>query len=472
MSKNKQNSFLILGSVIFSFLLVSAYALASTVISTNIQTGGTLNVSGQSTLASLKTTGPISASSTLQVTGLATFYNNIILHGTLDVQSATSTFSNGIDLSAGCFAINGTCVGGSSVSNLNDLSDVNATASYGNIIYYDGSQWTSLATSSLSVNLQDTTGTLQTSKGGTGQDFSASTGFVYLNSGVSQASSTIADGYFEKTGDWTGTFDGQEGSYYTNAQNLTNFGIPFYTFFNATTTDALSEGSTNLYWTNDRFDSRLTATTALPALTTLSGLSSLGTLGATTTAQGNLAIAGAIDVQSSSATSTFSNGIDLTAGCFAINGTCVASSTYTVYDPDMPPASPSSLDDEFDDGSVDAKWNTFQGTGLTVSEANHMLKMVAVTNAGNKVQGIYQSLPAGDFTVVTKVSLVAPVTANFLEAGLILYQDAASNPNTSDLISFGLAYTTSTGYGNPTGPYNGLWDQYDTWNSCKVLPDC
>ncbi len=32
----------------------------------------------------------------------------------------------------------------------------------------------------------------------------------------------IADGYFVKTGDWTGTFDGQEGSYYLNWVNLTN----------------------------------------------------------------------------------------------------------------------------------------------------------------------------------------------------------------------------------------------------------
>ncbi|MCB9811704.1 hypothetical protein H6783_02225 [Candidatus Nomurabacteria bacterium] len=32
----------------------------------------------------------------------------------------------------------------------------------------------------------------------------------------------IGDAYLTKTGDWTGTFDGQEGSYYLNADNLTN----------------------------------------------------------------------------------------------------------------------------------------------------------------------------------------------------------------------------------------------------------
>ncbi|MBI5126149.1 MAG: hypothetical protein HZA80_00030, partial [Candidatus Taylorbacteria bacterium] len=49
------------------------------------------------------------------------------------------------------------------------------------------------------------------------------------------------------SGDWTGTFDGQEGSYYLDARNLTNFGTPFYTYFNGTTTDALAQGSTNKY---------------------------------------------------------------------------------------------------------------------------------------------------------------------------------------------------------------------------------
>ncbi|MEX2405069.1 MAG: hypothetical protein WD579_00535 [Candidatus Paceibacterota bacterium] len=82
----------------------------------------------------------------------------------------------------------------------------------------------------------------------------------------------IGDGYITKTGDWTGTLDGQEGVYYLDARNLTNFGTPFHTFFSATTTDALSEGS-NLYWTNTRFDERLSATTTLPNITTLANLS-------------------------------------------------------------------------------------------------------------------------------------------------------------------------------------------------------
>ena len=75
------------------------------------------------------------------------------------------------------------------------------------------------------------------------------------------------------SGDWAGTLGGHAGSYYSNATNLTNFGTPFYTYFHATTTDALAQGSTNLYWSNTLFDNRLSATISLPNITTLANLS-------------------------------------------------------------------------------------------------------------------------------------------------------------------------------------------------------
>ncbi|MBP6858716.1 MAG: hypothetical protein KBC33_02710, partial [Candidatus Pacebacteria bacterium] len=87
-------------------------------------------------------------------------------------------------------------------------------------------------------------------------------------------------------GDWSGTFDGQEGGYYLNANNLTNFGERFYTYFSATNTDALAEGS-NLYYTDDRVNAYIAASTTIaktyesnvfaPAQTFTGGIS-IGTL--------------------------------------------------------------------------------------------------------------------------------------------------------------------------------------------------
>jgi hypothetical protein len=46
----------------------------------------------------------------------------------------------------------------------------------------------------------------------------------------------------------------------------------------ALNTDNLTEASTNLFWTNTRFDNRLAATTTLPNLTTLANLATVGTI--------------------------------------------------------------------------------------------------------------------------------------------------------------------------------------------------
>ncbi|KND49831.1 MAG: hypothetical protein AB203_01940 [Parcubacteria bacterium C7867-008] len=81
----------------------------------------------------------------------------------------------------------------------------------------------------------------------------------------------------DRTGDWTGTFDGQEGSYYLNAVNLTNFGERFYSYFSATTTDALAEGLTNRYFTDARADARINATSTIGTLVSAPNLTTVNT---------------------------------------------------------------------------------------------------------------------------------------------------------------------------------------------------
>jgi hypothetical protein len=64
------------------------------------------------------------------------------------------------------------------------------------------------------------------------------------------------------------------GSLSLPATQLTNFGTPFFQYFSATTTTALAEGS-NLYFTNARADARINATSSIG---TLSSAPNLGTI--------------------------------------------------------------------------------------------------------------------------------------------------------------------------------------------------
>ncbi|MES2409099.1 MAG: tail fiber domain-containing protein [Patescibacteria group bacterium] len=72
---------------------------------------------------------------------------------------------------------------------------------------------------------------------------------------------------------------------------------PYFTLagWRATTTDALAEGSTNKYYSSTLFANDLTATTSLSNIQTLGGLNSFGSNTATTTANGNLSVAGNIN---------------------------------------------------------------------------------------------------------------------------------------------------------------------------------
>src|SRR3989344_5004912 len=95
-----QQFFAVVLAVVLSLLVVWGAAFGATTISNNVSTGGTLTVSGLSTL-----TGFISnASSTVKGT--------LFLTGGLNASStATTTAQSGIDIATGCFSISGTCIG-------------------------------------------------------------------------------------------------------------------------------------------------------------------------------------------------------------------------------------------------------------------------------------------------------------------------------------------------------------------------
>lgn len=69
---------------------------------------------------------------------------------------------------------------------------------------------------------------------------------------------------------------------------------------------------------------------------------------------------------------------------------------------DEPPASPNSLDDEFDGSSLDAKWSwNNQGTSVATVANDRLSIDIGAMSDNSSV--IYQSVPAGDFIATAKV---------------------------------------------------------------------
>ena len=171
-----------------------------------------------------------------------------------------------------------------------------------------------VSTTSLNIDAGSMTGILDTAHGGTGQNLSSDSGFIYLDNGLASASSTIRIPYtdlaasagiilagnmltLDDSGDWGGTFDTYEAAdfftlndWYSTSTDALEEGtvnryyntLLFAADLFGTTTDALRQGATNLYWSDSLFDARfitsLAGTSSLPNLTTLAGLTTVGTI--------------------------------------------------------------------------------------------------------------------------------------------------------------------------------------------------
>lgn len=161
-------------------------------------------------------------------------YGNILVGTSGGVYQLQATSTLGITAAA-------------SVSFLNDIGDVATTSptNYGDLLLWNGSNWTNNATSTLGITAVETDPySLHLT------DWYATTTHALISSlpSLSITESQISD--------------------------LDHFtGSDFYTFFNATNTDALSEGSTNFYATQPRWDSFWNASATLTSVTSIPNLS-------------------------------------------------------------------------------------------------------------------------------------------------------------------------------------------------------
>lgn len=109
----------------------------------------------------------------------------------------------------------------------------------------------------------------------------------------------------------------------------------------------------------------------------------------------------------------------------------LATATIDLWDVDQSPADPESQNDEFDGASLDEKWTEYDSGAIqTPTEGSGALALAQTSQATATLTGVYQTLPAGDFTIAVKLSLDADtptVDGQAWQAGIALWENAASD---------------------------------------------
>ena len=131
-----------------------------------------------------------------------------------------------------------------------------------------------------------------------------------------------------------------------------------------------------------------------------------------------------------------------------------------VWLPDAPPSSPSAYDDEFTAGSLGGIWSTWDPSSshtITVDTTRRMLKIVQTGNAGTRWGGIYQAVPASEFAIIAKVSLLNQNGASGYAMGVFVSENISSSPTTADFRTCDLANndTASNIFTRTWSAYNG-----------------
>lgn len=115
----------------------------------------------------------------------------------------------------------------------------------------------------------------------------------------------------------------------------------------------------------------------------------------------------------------------------------------SVWWPDAPPAVAGSRDDEFDgeSGGVPNLWTEVDhGAHQTVSEDALGLVLSQATHVGESVSGIYKAIPAGDFSVWSRISLSTLMEGSAAQGGLGLWENATSS--TGDVVTYSITPTS------------------------------
>ena len=350
------------GDAVVDGLLRTSY-IVSTSTATSTFAGG---IGSSGLVAGTYFFGSSSATSTF-TGGIATNLLNV-------TGSATSSFTNGINLAGGCFSVNGTCVGGAGGGsgtvntgtagylayypssdttvdnagalfwdNTNSRLGIGTSSPYaalsvvGEAVFRNFTATSTTATSTIAGGLDVGSGglTYDYSSGETtisslnlgAMNFSTDAGIVtWIDMPVTSASAISTVESYSALLDGTAVFtvygesDGAGG-----VQNL-RFGIgtstPYATL--SVAGDAVIDGLIRTSYIVSTSTATSTFAGGIGGSSLVAGTYFYGSSSATSTFTGGIAT-NLLNV-TGSATSSFTNGINLAGGCFAVNGTCVTGS--------------------------------------------------------------------------------------------------------------------------------------------------
>jgi hypothetical protein len=163
-------------------------------------------------------------------------------------------------------------------------------------------------------------------------------------------------------------------------------------------------------------------------------------------------------------------------------GTGTFGASIELWNPDQTPAQAEDENDEFDDGSLAGKWTEFDsGSIQTPTESGGALALAQTSQATATLTGVYQTLPAGDFTIAVKLALDADTPSGdgqAWQAGIALWENAASDTAAAFLVGpaveqvagsarRAIGWSTWAGHDDLTLPY---WDsQGFAWEAGTAL---
>ena len=262
------------------------------------------------------------------------------LHINVQDEIGTTTLPFSVNINSGCYAINGVC----------QNSSLTGSGANGYLTYWNG---VSSLTATSALQWDDTNAILK------------------ITNGTDQGSAIYMDGSFRRISEESNGFGGRNLNFYNSVGANTRGGFQFKTSDTAATlATLLSTGKMGIGDTNPTY-----------ALT-VQGTSSAQVFNATST----------------TASSSFSNGINLLNGCFAIAGVCLTSGTASSYDFPLAGNATSTLT-QFNGGLTAYSSSTISGLSIngnsTTTGSQYVVGNIGIGNNSPSNPLVVQSATAG-----------------------------------------------------------------------------